>query len=396
MEAEKHVGLTPRRSPFGNLFRRGHLVIADSGKPMATDRESMDAGRRARVGGISLLRAAPCRSWSRRRRSTWPPGDARGGSAARSRLSGRSLSRQAAALYWLVMASYRLFGDHVWSGRLVTALAAWLTVVVVYLWGRRVFDERTGIVAALVLTLFGDFVYRASMLTMNGPLALFVALGLRTRPGRGNRHEVRPACVAARGTGDRGRRPDEGTESRSCHRRPARRGLLFSPLPPALRESLRVRGEQRTLQRLRFSRGTPPPHPNPLPRKAGESRRRRCHAVACVRSHRHRRQRPLVRVDGIDGADVRRLLLPQASRRTIRIAVRCTPSRSGSTSRRCCSASFRGASCWSPGCAGSGVLAGVAVSPRSPGSADWVFFSLAGSKRPVYLTPIYPPGDRSR
>ena len=81
-------------------------------------------------------------------------------------------------LYWLVMTSYRLFGDHVWSGRLVTALCAWLTVVVVHLWARRVYDERTGIVAALVLTLFGDFVYRAPMLTMNGPLALFVALGL--------------------------------------------------------------------------------------------------------------------------------------------------------------------------------------------------------------------------
>ena len=81
-------------------------------------------------------------------------------------------------LYWLVMASYRLFGDHVWSGRLVTALCAWLTVVVVYLWARRVYDERTGIVAALVLTLLGDFVYRAPMLTMNGPLALCVGLGL--------------------------------------------------------------------------------------------------------------------------------------------------------------------------------------------------------------------------
>jgi 4-amino-4-deoxy-L-arabinose transferase-like glycosyltransferase len=81
-------------------------------------------------------------------------------------------------LYWLVMASYRLFGDHVWSGRLVTVLSAWLTVVVVYLWGQRIYDERSGIVAALVLTLFGDFVYRAPMLTMNGPLALLVALGL--------------------------------------------------------------------------------------------------------------------------------------------------------------------------------------------------------------------------
>jgi 4-amino-4-deoxy-L-arabinose transferase-like glycosyltransferase len=81
-------------------------------------------------------------------------------------------------LYWLVMASYRLLGDHVWSGRLVTAICAWLTVVVVYLWARRVYGERTGIVAALVLTLLGDFVYRAPMLTMNGPLALCVALGL--------------------------------------------------------------------------------------------------------------------------------------------------------------------------------------------------------------------------
>ena len=81
-------------------------------------------------------------------------------------------------LYWLVMGSYRLFGEHVWSARLVSAVTAWLTVVVVYLWGRRVFEERTGLFAALVLTLSGDFVYRAPMLTMNGPLALFTALGL--------------------------------------------------------------------------------------------------------------------------------------------------------------------------------------------------------------------------
>jgi 4-amino-4-deoxy-L-arabinose transferase-like glycosyltransferase len=81
-------------------------------------------------------------------------------------------------LYWLVMASYHIFGVHVWSARLVTILTAWLTIGVVYLWGRRIGGETTGLVAALLLTLFGDFVYRAPMLTMNGPLALFVAIGL--------------------------------------------------------------------------------------------------------------------------------------------------------------------------------------------------------------------------
>ena len=105
-------------------------------------------------------------------------------------------------LYWLVMASYRLFGDHVWSGRLVTALCAWLTVVVVYLWARRVYDERTGVVAALVLTLFGDFVYRAPMLTMNGPLALFVALGLGLGhlAGLGSRFDRRAWLLAGLAT----------------------------------------------------------------------------------------------------------------------------------------------------------------------------------------------------
>ena len=119
-------------------------------------------------------------------------------------------------LYWLVMASYRLFGDSVWSGRLVTAICAWLTVVVVYLWTRRIYDERTGIVAAFVLTLFGDFMYRAPMLTMNGPLALFVALGLGLGhvAGLGPRFDRRAWLLAGLAHG--GRRPDEGGRSRSC------------------------------------------------------------------------------------------------------------------------------------------------------------------------------------
>ncbi len=81
-------------------------------------------------------------------------------------------------LYWLVIASYRVFGVHEWSARLPTVVAAWLTVGVVLAWGWRTAEPWVGVAGAAVLALTGDFVYRAPMATMNGPLAFFVAASL--------------------------------------------------------------------------------------------------------------------------------------------------------------------------------------------------------------------------
>lgn len=81
-------------------------------------------------------------------------------------------------LYWLVMGSLQLFGVHDGSARLPTVITAWLTVAVVLAWGWRTAGPGVGLAGALVLTLMGDFVYRAPMLTMNGPLALFVTASL--------------------------------------------------------------------------------------------------------------------------------------------------------------------------------------------------------------------------
>ena len=81
-------------------------------------------------------------------------------------------------LYWLVMGCYRLFGVHVWSARLVPATAAWVTVLVVFAWGRACGGWAAGLVSAAVLTLTGDFVYRGPMLTPNGLLGLFTTTGL--------------------------------------------------------------------------------------------------------------------------------------------------------------------------------------------------------------------------
>jgi 4-amino-4-deoxy-L-arabinose transferase-like glycosyltransferase len=75
-------------------------------------------------------------------------------------------------LYWLEVGSYRLFGVHLWSARLPPALIALATVAVAYAWGRRCGGPTAGLVSAVVLTLTGDFVYRAPMVTTNGLLAL--------------------------------------------------------------------------------------------------------------------------------------------------------------------------------------------------------------------------------
>lgn len=75
-------------------------------------------------------------------------------------------------LYWLVAGCYRLFGQSVWSARLIPAAIALLTVVVVYRWAKTVGGSTAGWAAAAVLSLTGDFVYRGPMLTPNGLLAL--------------------------------------------------------------------------------------------------------------------------------------------------------------------------------------------------------------------------------
>jgi 4-amino-4-deoxy-L-arabinose transferase-like glycosyltransferase len=79
-------------------------------------------------------------------------------------------------LYWLVMLSYEAFGVSAAAARLVPAVAAWLTVAVVYAWGRLAAGRRVALFAALLLALTPDFVYRGRMLTTNGLLGLWVTV----------------------------------------------------------------------------------------------------------------------------------------------------------------------------------------------------------------------------
>ena len=81
-------------------------------------------------------------------------------------------------LYWLVMASYQLFGIHDWAARLVPACVGVLTVLATWWWGRRTLGERAGFWGALMLCLSARFVYLERMLTMDGLLCLCVTVAL--------------------------------------------------------------------------------------------------------------------------------------------------------------------------------------------------------------------------
>jgi 4-amino-4-deoxy-L-arabinose transferase-like glycosyltransferase len=81
-------------------------------------------------------------------------------------------------LYWLVIGSYSLFGVSDRAARLVPGLAGVLSVLVAYLWGRRVAGERAGLCGALVLSLSPGFIYRERMLTFDAVLCLWVTVAL--------------------------------------------------------------------------------------------------------------------------------------------------------------------------------------------------------------------------
>src|SRR5581483_9048887 len=81
-------------------------------------------------------------------------------------------------LYWLVMGSYRVFGVHDWSARLVSSAAAFLTILLTYFWGLRVVGPRAGFTGAVILCLSGRFIFLGRLLTMNSLLCLCVVAGL--------------------------------------------------------------------------------------------------------------------------------------------------------------------------------------------------------------------------
>jgi len=81
-------------------------------------------------------------------------------------------------MYWLVALSYRVFGVTPESARLVPAICVHLTILAVYLLGRRSLGERAAFWAALLLSVAPGFVSVARLLLLDGLLTLCVTFSV--------------------------------------------------------------------------------------------------------------------------------------------------------------------------------------------------------------------------
>src|SRR5438477_12752324 len=89
-------------------------------------------------------------------------------------LQGESYLDKPPLMYWLVALSYRLFGVSPESARLVPALCVHLTILAVYLLGRRSIGQRGAFWAAVLLSVAPGFVSIARLLVLDGLLVLCV------------------------------------------------------------------------------------------------------------------------------------------------------------------------------------------------------------------------------
>jgi hypothetical protein len=77
-----------------------------------------------------------------------------------ARLDGVAYLEKAPLVYWMMAASYKIFGVHDWAARLPLALAVILLCFITYRFGRWAFDEQAGMFAGIILaTSVGLFLF---------------------------------------------------------------------------------------------------------------------------------------------------------------------------------------------------------------------------------------------
>jgi len=94
------------------------------------------------------------------------------------RLNGIKYFEKPPLQYWTTALAYRLFGLHAWTARLWTALAGFLTILLVWWAGARLFGPATGDLAAMVLASNLYFVILGHVNSLDMGLTLFTTLAL--------------------------------------------------------------------------------------------------------------------------------------------------------------------------------------------------------------------------
>ncbi len=143
--------------------------------------------------------------WGLGQRALWHPDEGRyveisremtvSGDYVTPRLNGVKYFEKPALFYWLEAGAIRLFGLKAWAMRLWPAAFALIGCLAVYVTGRRLYDRRTGLIAAAMLATapLHYFLGRAITLDMAVSALLTVALfafllGTREPPGHARRN----------------------------------------------------------------------------------------------------------------------------------------------------------------------------------------------------------------
>ena len=94
------------------------------------------------------------------------------------RLNGIKYFEKPPLQYWATAIAYRVFGKAQWTSRLWTALSGFLTILLVYAAGVRLFDPDAGLYAALMLASSAGFVLGGHFNTLDMGLTFFLTLAV--------------------------------------------------------------------------------------------------------------------------------------------------------------------------------------------------------------------------
>lgn len=81
-------------------------------------------------------------------------------------------------LMWAIAISYKLLGVNEFAARLPSAISGILLVYVTYLCGKTMYQNRTGVLAGLILLSSFGYIFQSRNGTTNMPLCLFVFMGI--------------------------------------------------------------------------------------------------------------------------------------------------------------------------------------------------------------------------
>ncbi|MES2203835.1 MAG: glycosyltransferase family 39 protein [Pseudomonadota bacterium] len=121
------------------------------------------------------------------------------------RINGVKYFEKPPLFYWMQVASIKTFGLNEWGLRFATAFMGVLGVLATYLFTRRLYDRKTGWIAALILSSMSLYFGMAHVITLDMTVSVFITMSiylfyLATRASRKNiKYYMWGAFVAAAG-----------------------------------------------------------------------------------------------------------------------------------------------------------------------------------------------------